>query len=129
MKRVDTMNDTQVTLFNTGLPMMVIGILAVVVPRLLVQKATRSHLVVAIGMILACVTMAVLSAGVFFLFDNRSYETLIGAGGYVLALEFLIEASWKAVILWAPLILLTWLSLAQRVERLRGQDLAERNSL
>lgn len=122
------MNDTSVTMFNTGLPLIIIGVLALAIPRLLVRKTTRSHRVAAVGIAGASLLLVILSAGVFFLFDNRSYEALVVAGGYSLALQFLFEASWKAVILWGPLVLLNWLSLAQRVERLRGQDLAEGSS-
>lgn len=118
------MNDTSVTLFNTGLPVVLIACAAGGLPWVLSPRTTRSQgrVMLAIGM--SCVLLVGVSAGLFALFDKRSLwsgETLMQHG--VVAWVYL-RGSASAALIWAPILALTWLGLAQRVERLRGQDMA-----
>ncbi|MGK7652191.1 hypothetical protein ACSQ76_07185 [Roseovarius sp. B08] len=122
------MNDTSVTLVNTGLPLLIIGGLAALLPWVLTPRGTRSHLRVLMSVLLSILLLLVASAGVFALFDKRSLlggQTLAGQG--IIAWMYL-RSSLGAAAVWGPVLAFVWLGLAQRVERLKGEDMARREA-
>ncbi|MGK7754370.1 MULTISPECIES: hypothetical protein [unclassified Roseovarius] len=122
------MNDTSVTLVNTGLPLLIIGGLAALLPWVLTPRGTRSHGRVLVSVVLSVLLLLAASAGVFALFDKRSLlggRTLAGQG--IIAWMYL-RSSLGAVAVWGPVLAFVWLGLAQRVERLKGEDMARREA-
>ncbi|QFT80254.1 hypothetical protein FIU89_06480 [Roseovarius sp. THAF27] len=116
------MNDTSVTLVNTGLPLAIIGGLAALLPWLLTPRGTRSHGRVLVSVVLSVLLLLAASACVFALFDKRSLlggQTLAGQG--IIAWMYL-RSSLGAVAVWGPVLAFVWLGLAQRVERLKEKD-------
>ncbi|WP_146049987.1 hypothetical protein [Roseovarius confluentis] len=117
------MNDTSVTLMNTGLPLLIIGGFAALLPWLFTPRETRSHGRVLVSVVASAGLMLGLSAVVFALFDKRSLlggQTLAGQGAVA---WMYLRTSLAAVVVWGPVLVFIWLSLAQRVERLRDRDI------
>jgi hypothetical protein len=117
------MNETSVTLLNTGLPLLIIGGMAAVLPWLLTPRETRSHGRVLVSVVASASLLVGLSAGVFALFDKRSLlggQGLVGQGAVV---WMYLRTSLAAVAVWGPVLVFIWLGLAQRVERLRNRDI------
>ncbi|MEO1138942.1 MAG: hypothetical protein AAFW87_05745 [Pseudomonadota bacterium] len=121
------MNDPTFTFANIGLPLLIIGAVAAVLPWVMVPRDTRSQRRVAGVVVATALFMVVFSAMIFSVFDKRSFlggETLPGQG--VLAWMY-VRASLGAVVAWGPVLLFVWLGLAQRVERLKGEDMVREN--
>ncbi|MEQ8257370.1 MULTISPECIES: hypothetical protein [Roseovarius] len=117
------MNDTSVTLMNTGLPLLIIGGFAALLPWLFTPRETRSHGRVLVSVVASAGLMLGLSAVVFALFDKRSLlggQTLAGQGAVA---WMYLRTSLAAVVVWGPVLVFIWLGLAQRVERLRDRDI------
>lgn len=117
------MNDTSVTLVNTGLPLLIIGGLAALLPWVLTPRKTRSHGRVLLSILLSVLLLLAASAGVFALFDKRS---LLGGQGLAeqgAVAWMYLRTSLAAVAVWGPVLVFIWLGLAQRVERLRNRDI------
>ncbi len=117
------MNDTSVTLLNTGLPLLIIGGFAALLPWLLTPRETRSRGRVLVSFIVSAGLLVGLSAGVFALFDKRS---LLGGQGFAeqgAVVRMYLRTSVSAVVVWGPVLVFMWLGLAQRVERLRNRDI------
>ncbi|MFN3210482.1 MAG: hypothetical protein ACE369_16045, partial [Roseovarius sp.] len=75
-----------------------------------------------VSVVLSALVLVASSALVFAVFDKRSLlggQTLAGQG--VIAWLYL-RSSLGAVAVWGPVLAFVWLGLAQRVERLRGED-------
>ncbi|WP_299727753.1 hypothetical protein [uncultured Tateyamaria sp.] len=111
-------------IWNTGLPLVILGVLGWVVPRMLVPEDTRSHKRVALGVLAAVVALIAIAALVLVAFDIPSYRTALAMGGAVLTGEIALRGSALFAIAWAPMLLLAWFNMAQRVEALRGEDMA-----
>lgn len=118
------MNDTSVTLLNTGLPIALIGALAVILPWVLTPGATRSQRRVLVSVVLSALALAGASALVFAAFDKRSLLGGQGMAGQGMVAWLYLRSSLGAVLVWAPVLAFAWLGLAQRVERLKGEDMA-----
>ena len=106
------MNDTGVTLTNTGLPILLIGGLAALLPWVLTPRGTRSQLRVLVSVVLSALMLVGVSALVFAAFDKRSLlggETLAGQG--IVAWMYL-RSSLGAVAVWGPVLGFVWLGLA-----------------
>jgi len=117
------MNETNVTLFNTGLPILIIGVLAAVLPLVLTPWGTRSQGRVLVSVGGSVLVLIAASAAVFALFDMRGLlggDTVAKQGA---AVWMYLRVSRGAVIVWAPVLAFVWLYLAQRVERLKGRDI------
>ncbi len=112
------------TIWNTGLPLLVLGALGWVVPRLLVSDMTRSHMAVAIAVICAVLFLVAFSALVLVALDVGAYQRALQMGGPLLVAEIALRNSLLFAVSWAPMLLLSWFNMAQRVERWRGRDLA-----
>lgn len=112
---------------NTGLPLIVLGVLAVLIPRYVIDRETRSHGDVFRGI---CRTVIFLLSVGFLM----SYVLTYTRGVHALALGSSPElgtALWMhsrlslmAAIVWAPILGLVWFGQAQGVEARRGQDIA-----
>lgn len=117
-----------VTLLNTALPLGIIGAAGIVLPRLLLPAATRSLSRLA-WVAAACVPLMILVAMAVFLAVRWAAGAdvpgaLAAAPGFVLG--ELARSAAMSTLVWGPALALSTLSLAQRVERLRGEDTARR---
>lgn len=123
------MNETTIDFWNTALPLALIAGATVVLPFLLIPWRTRSHRRVVGGMALCALLMIGVSAGVSALFDKRGIAAGIEIMGLWPYVWFMILSSLKSALLWVPLLALFWFNAAQRVERLRGEDMARKGSV
>lgn len=119
------MTQSAISFGNTIVPLAILAMVAAIVPYLLTPRATRSQGRVALAIGLTALGMVGLSGLIFALFDTRDLPQG-GAAGRVLIGWFYIRSALGAVAVWGPVLALVWLSLAQRVERLRGADMAQR---
>ncbi|MDJ0825249.1 MAG: hypothetical protein QNJ16_07085 [Rhodobacter sp.] len=117
-------------LWNTGLPLVVLGALAVALPWLLVRRATRSHREVAVTIWSSAGLLLIAGAAVFaVLYAVRGAGVAAALAEAPLATAwFFLRLSGFAAVVWAPLLGLVWLGLAQGVERRRGEDVARGKS-
>ncbi|WP_299685494.1 hypothetical protein [uncultured Tateyamaria sp.] len=118
------MHTDTITFWNTGVPLIILGVLGWVLPRMLVADDTRSHWSVCIAVLCAAILLVAASAAVLVAFDFGSYVHALDMGGAILVAEIaLINAALFAVA-WVPMLLLSWFNMAQRVEHWRGRDLS-----
>ena len=113
--------------WNTLVPLAVLGLLAVLLPRVLVDRETRSH-----GKLLHGIaqTAAFLVAIGFMISiavtQMRGFEAL---GHFEIdplgAVWVHLRLSLMTAIVWGPVLGLVWFGLAQGVEARRGQDIAK----
>ncbi|MDJ0629273.1 MAG: hypothetical protein QNJ44_13525 [Rhodobacter sp.] len=111
-------------LVNTGLPLVLLGALALVLPRLLMRRRTRSHWEVALAIWA--------SAGFLLLAGAVVFAVIYGARGIGIGTAlaeaplatawFFLRLSGFAAVVWMPLLALVWLGMAQAVERRKGED-------
>ncbi len=113
---------------NTAVPLGVLALLAVLLPRVLVDRDTRSH-----GKVLHGIA---LSAGFLVAIGFLISIAVTQMRGFEAVGQFEIEpfaAIWvhlrlslMAAIVWVPVLGLVWFGHAQGVEARRGQDSAAR---
>lgn len=114
-----------ITFRNTGLPLIILGVLGWFLPRMLVPDDTRSHRSVALAVICAALLLFAISAIVIVAFDFGSYVHAFDMGGPFLVAEIAVINSALFALAWVPMVLLSWFNMAQRVEFWRGKDLAD----
>ncbi len=117
-----------ISLLNTGLPLLVLALLAIALPVLLVPKSTMRHWEVAVAVWA--------SAGFLLLAGAAVFGVIYGLGGVGVKTAFAeapLATSWfflklsgYAAVAWVPVLGLTWLTLAQRVERRKGEEALKR---
>ena len=109
---------------NTGLPLLILGALAVLLPQVLVPAATRSQGEAARGIVLSA--LAVLAAGVaVFAGLYAARGAAVGQAAVAMPVAtalFFLRLSGLAALFWGPVLALVWLGKAQGVERRRGED-------
>ncbi len=118
------MNES-VTFMNTLLPSALLCAAAYVLPWLYVPRETRSQKVTAIAVISAGGTVQLLAMLIFgYLYADAGFDVAYqieqNPWGTLLYFADLADLS---MILWVPTLLLSWFYIAQRVERLRGEDM------
>jgi hypothetical protein len=119
------MDPQPITLLNTGLPLVVLGAAGAVVPHLLLPLHTRSLALLAVVAFLSVPILFLIGMVVFGLVMWAEGANVAGAlaaaPGYVLG-----QLAWSAMLsslVWGPALVLSALSLAQRIERVRGEDI------
>ena len=120
------MTTDTITLWNTGLPLLIAGALGWIVPRFISPPDTRSHRKVAIAIGASAIVLILVSADLFAALQPDKFARAAEMGGLFLAIEIAIRGSLLFAVAWAPIMLLCWLNLAQRVEHWRGKDMAEK---
>ena len=111
---------------NTGVPLVILGLLSVGLPWVLVRKGTRSHWEVGLSIWASAGFLLLAGAGIFAaVYGLRG----IGVGAAFTAAPlatawFFLRLSGYAAMLWVPVLALVWFAMAQRVEKRRGEDLA-----
>lgn len=114
-------------IWNTGLPLLIMGALGWLLPRMLVPEGTRSHQRVALGVVLSIVGLITAAALVLVAFDSAAYRGVMDMGGVMLATEIALRNSALFAVAWAPIVALSWFNMAQQVEVQRGKDMARRD--
>jgi hypothetical protein len=112
-------------IWNTGLPLLILGTLGWFVPRTFVSTDTRSHGSVAVAVAASAIALVAISALVLVAFDTLAYQSAMAVGGAFLVAEIALRGSVLFAIAWVPMLLLSWFNLAQRVEVQRGKDMAK----
>ena len=94
--------------WNTGFPLALLGGLAVVLPRLLVARATRSQRAVAIAILLASLLLLVAGAVVFAVIYAASGVSVWAALAEApqATVWFLLGQSLMAAVVWGPALAL-----------------------
>ncbi|MBO9476435.1 hypothetical protein J7382_02705 [Shimia sp. R11_0] len=110
--------------WNTAVPLGVLALLAVLLPRLLVDRETRSHGKVIHGIALSAGFLLAIGILVSVVVTQmRGFEAL---GHFEIdpfgALWVHLRLSLMAGIVWLPLLGLAWFGHAQAVETRRGRD-------
>ncbi|WP_270725709.1 hypothetical protein [Shimia sp. Alg240-R146] len=112
---------------NTGLPLIVLGVLAVMIPRFVVDHETRSHGKVMLGIAVSAVILFGVGYGISVVLTNARGVHAMALGSRPelgTALWMHSRLSLMAAIVWAPILGLVWFGQAQGVEARRGRDLA-----
>lgn len=115
-----------ITFANTGIPIIVIGTLALVVPFVLVPRQSRRQVEVAVWIFASAGVLYVSSAFVLWASDPRGFgagliiETSDARWGTLLRLY--LQSAAPFALLWAPILAIVWFGKAQRVERLKSDD-------
>lgn len=117
------MDNVDFTFVKTTAPVLIMGGLAFVLPFVFVPRRTRSHLTVGLCVLATAVLLVILGAIITNLFDARGMEGLRGGASLYVVWLYLRESLYFGL-LWVPVLGYVWLNLAQRVERLRGEDMA-----
>ncbi len=112
--------------WNTGVPVLVLGALAVLVPRWLCPPRTRSQGEVAVAIWAAAGVLLLVGAGLFVLIYAVSGTDVWGAFALapVSTSMFFLWLSGFSALVWVPILALVWLGLAQGVEKRKGEDVA-----
>lgn len=110
---------------NTGLPLLILAVLALVLPRLFASRATRSQRSVSVSILISSICLLICGAAVFagvYGYRGAGVGAALGEAPFVTALFFL-RLSAMAALLWGPVLALVWFGLAQGVEARRGEDI------
>ena len=113
---------------NTAAPLLVLMASALVAPRLFVDRATLSHWDVGRGMLFSAALLTGFGVALLAVIyqwggSNVWGAFLVGPGA---TLVELLSVSFKASLFWAPVLVIVWFSLAQGVERRRGEEQARK---
>ena len=115
-------------LWNTAVPLVVLMAAALMVPRLFIDRTTLSHWDVGRGMLFAAALLA--TAGAAFLAVTYQWNGSNVWGAFLVdpgaTLVELLRVSFKASLFWLPVLAIVWFSMAQGVERRRGEEQARK---
>ncbi len=117
-----------ISFVNTGLPLVILGALAALLPFALVPSGTRRHWQAAVGVWGTAGIVLLAGAAIFgVLYGIAGAGVGAALGDAPLATgAFFLKLSAHAAVAWGPVLALTWLVLAQRVERRKGEDAARK---
>lgn len=118
-----------ITLFNTGLPVMLMALAAWWVPLFLARRTVSQQGLIK-GILASALIVIVGGAGVFGVIYQANgipvFSTLVDEPVQIMG--YFGRLSFIAGIIWGPVLALSWFVLAQGVERRKGEDLARRGS-
>ena len=114
-------------LLNTGLPVALLVAVAICLPLLLVHRHTRSHAQVASSIGITALVLLALGTSLFGIsYGLRGHAVTAALASTPLAVGlFFGRLAAMAALVWLPVLALVWYSLAQRVEKTRGQHIAK----
>ncbi len=120
------MNAAPISVLNTGLPLLLLGALALLLPFAMVRRDSRAHLEVAVGIWASAGLLLLAGAGVFAaVYAAEGARVGAALSDAPLATGwFFLKLSGYAALVWGPVLALAWLGLAQRVEKRKGADRA-----
>ena len=112
------------TFIQMILPIALLAGAAVVFSHLLLPRFTRSHARVVLGILASAVVLLVLAPVSYVVFDARPIYAAHSFAEAMAMGRIVFVQSLNAALVWLPILCFRWLGAAQRVERLRGEDLA-----
>lgn len=116
------------TFTNTGVPILGLALAAVVLPYLFVPRSTRHQSDVLRGIAITICALLVLGFLLNIALDDRTLGTeALKIQNYVQwrIYWWQFQESLQFSIVWIPIVILVWISKAQRVEKLKGDDMAK----
>lgn len=114
--------------FATLLPIVTLGALGAVVPILFARRFPDTLGGLGRALALSVTLMVILGSGLFILMYRDGGADLAGlAAAPVPALRHFLGLGLKAAVIWAPVMALTAICLAQGIERRRGERMAARD--
>ncbi|MGB5558928.1 MAG: hypothetical protein WBN04_13065 [Paracoccaceae bacterium] len=116
-------------LLNTGLPVAVLSALAALLPRVFIERDTRSQRRLAVGIFSTALSLFVLGAAIFgvvYALRGSPVGAALTQTPFA-SMMVLLRLSALSAIIWLPILALTWFSAAQSVERRRGEDIMRGN--
>ena len=116
------MDAAETMIVKTALPVACMAVLSVILPYVFVPRNTRSHKTVTVCIMGTALCLVVFGAILTNLFDARNLDALSGMQS-LYAVWLYLRESLYFMIVWVPLLGLVWFNFAQRVERLRGEDI------
>jgi len=121
------LNTDAIGWWNTGMPLVVLGVLALILPRVFVGRRTLSQGRVAFGILASALVLWIVGAVIFAGFSAdggaRVFEAW-RAEPRLTAVVFLGKSAYAALV-WVPVLALVWFALAQAVEARKGAAMAE----
>lgn len=109
----------------TALPLAILGIVALALPYLLVPRDTRSHRSLGLGIAVTASVLLILGPILYAVFDTRDLYNTSSLPETLTIARIVIVDSLSATLLWVPILGLVWFGKAQRIEKLRGEDMAK----
>ncbi|MBV0913053.1 hypothetical protein [Anianabacter salinae] len=111
--------------WNTGAPLILLVALAWLLPGWLVPRSARSQGRIAVLLGLSALLVGAAGVPVFAAAQRAAGADPVGALAErpVATLVYLGRSSALAVLAWGPIMALRWFGLAQRAERLKGEDM------
>ncbi len=109
-------------------PLILMGALAVILPRIFMRFVGLSLTALAQWLVITAGMLVVIGAGVFaviYLREGLDADAL--AGRPLAAAWHFVRLGFSTALIWLPLLLLTGLQLAMRIERLKGEAMAARD--
>ena len=124
------MNGEPITLTNTALPFVVLAALGLVIPQLLLPRGTRSHRV--LWAVLGVSTVGLLVAGLIGAAAMKLWAGADLAGAFAASplgtLVSLGQTSALGILAWGPFLAFSALSLGQKIEARREEDMRRRDA-
>ncbi len=113
---------------NTGLPLGLLLLGALLLPRLFAGPATLSQARLALAVLASAAALLLLGAAIFALIYLAGGVSLAGPFSVDPAgvARFFLGRSAAAALFWGPILVLVWFVRATGVERRKGQEIARR---
>lgn len=121
------MDFANLTFANTGSPVLIFVVAALLLPMVLIPRRTRSQGRVAMGIVGSALILIAIGPVISVAFDARDLPAGVATapkGQLALVVyQMQFRGALAFALVWAPVLALVWFGAAQRVERLRGEDL------
>ncbi|MGR3343444.1 MAG: hypothetical protein ACU0DI_09520 [Paracoccaceae bacterium] len=124
------LNPEPIGWLNTGLPLLLLVGGAIILPRMISRRDTRSHLVVMMAIASTALCLIVLGAIIFtalYVLQGTEVSAAFSENAPA-TVVFFLRLSAKFALAWAPILALVWFVAAQAVEKRRGEDIARRDA-
>lgn len=124
------MNGEPITLTNTALPFAVLAVFGLVIPRLLLPQDTRSYKTLWVVMGVSAIALLILGlvgAAVVKMFSGADVTGAFARSPSG-TLVSLAKTSALGILVWAPFVAFSGLSLGKRIEGLREKDMRRQDA-
>ena len=124
------LNTEPIGWLNTGLPLVLLVGGAIILPRLISRRKTRSHLVLMLAIVSTALCLIVFGAMIFttiYVLQGTEVSAAFSENAPATVVFFLLLST-KFALAWAPILALVWFVAAQAVEKRRGEDIVRRDA-
>lgn len=111
-------------LWSVALPVCLLAVMALVLPILLVPRRSRSQALLAKCVLVSALLLLGIGTvfmAVLYIAEGAEVEASIRLSP-LQTLLFFVKRSAMTSLIWGPLLALSWFSMAQKIERLKGKD-------